>query len=307
MLCWSLAFVALLVVAPAAQGHVGHQVFPISELTDTDLAQIDLRDGSVEEWQNIIGEPALTARDFYIDPLAGDGPDYDPADLDFRVWLGWHQPTSRIYVAVESSDNAYINNYEGLNSPNVIVYHDFMGFMVDGDHSGGEYTFGYDDFSTREEWAQVSQTQAQHYFTIARTPDARHANLMFFDDWYTLPPYVEGGGGVLGEAPTISVIEFYVTPFDRLVKDSQEETKVSVLFPGKIIGFAMHVADFDRAPNELHADYLLPPQNRAVFTADLFADGVLVGVDGVVPEVPATSAVEEDSWGWIKGVFESEP
>jgi hypothetical protein len=83
------------------------------------------------------------------------------------------------------------------------------------------------------------------------------------------------------------------------VKDSQEETEVSVLFPGKVIGFAMHVADFDKAPNELHADYFLPTQNLAVFTADLFADGVLVGANGQVPEV---SAVESGSWARIKAL-----
>jgi hypothetical protein len=303
MLRWSMVLAALLTGFSAAHAHVGRQVFPISELTDTDLAQIDLKDGSVEEWQSIIGEPALTARDFYIDPQSGDGPDYDPADLDFRVWLGWHQATSRIYVAIESSDNVYINQYGGFDVfPVTMADQDYIYFMADGDHSGGEYTFAYEDFSTREEWAQASQTQAQFYLAIARTPDSRHATMLpAFDDWYTLPPYVEGGGGVLGEAPTISIIEFYVTPFDRLVKDNQEETVVSVLFPGKVIGFGMGVEDRDEAPNELHAAYLLPPQGRSIFTADLFADGVLVGVDGAVPEVPATSAVEEDSWGWIKG------
>jgi hypothetical protein len=288
----------------AAHAHVGHQVFPISELTDTDLAQIDLKDGSVEEWQNIIGEPSLTALDFSIDSQIGDGPSYDSWDLDFRVWLGWHQATSRIYVAIESSDNVYVNQYQGLDAFPVMISYDSVQFMVDGDHSGGEYGFFRDEFSTEEEWSQVYQAQAQQYFAIARAPDSRYINLLYFDDWYTLPPYVEGGGGVLGEAPTISIIEFYVTPFDRLVKNSQEETKISVLYPGKVIGFSILIGDFDTAPQEIHGSYRLPPQNRAIFTADLFADGVLVGADGAVPEVPAVSEVEEDSWGWIKGFFE---
>jgi hypothetical protein len=299
MLRWWV-IVSVLVVLPDAHAHIGDRLFHIFELTDEDLGRIDLKDGSADDWRDVLGEPSLTTLDFSIDPQVGDGPTYDPADLDFQIWLGWHQTTSRIYVAMESSDNAYVNQYGGIGSLPGITAYDNMEIMIDGDHTGGEYTFTQDDFSTLDEWIQAAQSQAQLYFATARTPDARHANLLFFDEWYTRPPYVDGGGGVFGEAPTISVIEFYVTPFDRLVKDSQEQTVITKLFPGKIIGFAVWVGDFDTSAQRVHALYLLPPSSLSTFTADIFTDGLLVGAGGTVPDI---SAVAQDSWGRFKASF----
>jgi hypothetical protein len=177
-------------------------------------------------------------------------------------------------------------------------YQDNMQFMIDGDHSGGEYAFDPEDFSTRDEFIQATQAQAQFYSAIARTPDAYHVSLSAgFDDWYTRPPYVVGGGGVFGEAPVLWTIEFYVTPFDRLVKSSPEQTVISALFPGKVIGFFLGILDRDRMPKELHGGYAVYPSPNTLFTADFFVDGVLVGVGGTAPEI---SAVENDSWGRIK-------
>lgn len=300
---WSVVLVALLTISPSAHAHVGDRLFMFFELTDEDLAQIDLHDGSAEDWREVIGEPSLRAVDFFINPLAGDAPDYDPADLDFQIWLGWHQATGRIYVAMESVDNVYINEYkENLGSqadnwslPNSS---DSMVFMLDGDHSGGEYDLAFDDFENREDWRQAHHAQAQAYGAIARTSGSRYVDLLPFLGWFSLPPYAEGGGGVVGEAPTISVIEFYLTAFDNLIKESQTEAVVSTLLPGKVIGFSIHIGDFDR-PKVVHAGYLLPPLGRSIVTADLFADGLLVG-KGQAPEI---SVVESDSWGRIKASF----
>jgi hypothetical protein len=294
MVCGTIIFVALLVISPGAYAHVGDRLFSIFELTDEDLVHINLHDGSADDWREVLGEPSLTASEFFIAGV----PAYDPADLDFQIWLGWHQATSRIYVAMECSDNTYINQYEGRTGSTHMSLHDSMQFAIDGDHSGGEYDFVPNDFPTLDEFLQVTQAQAQNYFALARTPDTHYVNLGYgFDDWYTQPPYVDGGGGIFGEAPVISVIEFYVTPFDGLVKDGPEQTVISTLSPGKIIGFFLGVIDYDRAPKEFHAGYSVYPPLDTFFTADFFADGVLVGAGGTAPQV---SIVENDSWGRIK-------
>lgn len=59
-----------------AHAHVGTRLFPIIELTDEDLARIDLHDGSVDDWRDVVGEPSLTASEFYIG--AGDGRCFGP-------------------------------------------------------------------------------------------------------------------------------------------------------------------------------------------------------------------------------------
>ena len=60
---------------------------------------IDLHDGFVDEWQDVIGPPTLTGLDF-IGRLGGE---YRPHDLDFRIWIGWNRNSNRVYVAGQSS------------------------------------------------------------------------------------------------------------------------------------------------------------------------------------------------------------
>ena len=73
------------------------RIYPIMQLTDRDVAEINVTDGSVEDWENIVGEPTLTPLDF-AEPYGGS---YDPSDMDFRIWLGWHDATDRIFFAME--------------------------------------------------------------------------------------------------------------------------------------------------------------------------------------------------------------
>ena len=54
-----------------------------------------------------------------------------------------------------------------------------------------------------------------------------------------------GVGPLSGAHPTLSVTEFYVTPFDRLIWNSPEESVVSTLSRGTLIGFILSIADFD--------------------------------------------------------------
>ena len=50
-----------------AEAHAGSRVFPVPELTDEMLEQIQLHDGSVEEWFDRIGEPTMTLQDFAVE------------------------------------------------------------------------------------------------------------------------------------------------------------------------------------------------------------------------------------------------
>ena len=72
----------LVLLATRVFAHVGDEIYPFYELLDEDLERIDLTDGSVEDWYEVLGEPALTASDFYWLNYH-----YDPSELDFRIWL----------------------------------------------------------------------------------------------------------------------------------------------------------------------------------------------------------------------------
>ena len=100
----------LLVLADHTQAHVGNRIYPIFELADEDVALIDIKDGSVEDWEEVVGEPSLTAIDFETSQH-GVLP-YDPFNLDFRIWLAWHGTTNRIFVAMERADDVYVNGFQ---------------------------------------------------------------------------------------------------------------------------------------------------------------------------------------------------
>ena len=51
----------LVLLAARVFAHVGDEIYPFLELLDEDLARIDLNDGSVDDWLEVLGEPSLTA------------------------------------------------------------------------------------------------------------------------------------------------------------------------------------------------------------------------------------------------------
>ena len=285
------------------------RIYPIIQLTDRDVAEIDVTDGSVEDWENIAGEPTLTPLDFAETFIRS----YDPSDMDFRIWLGWHDATDRIFFAMERIDDVYVNEFDredeflGLY---IMIHHDSsVSFAVDGDHSGGAQV----SEESSEDWLQdVRQAQVFHALgevfdggsQVRLVPHSHHVSA----DWFSQPPFAHGGGAVVGGSPIFSVTEFYVTPFDRFVSTDPEDSDVSDLFGGKIIGFNIQVVDFDDQPGS-HDEtiHLLaaPPSNEWTsllrMSADDFADGVLITPDGLSSE---DSAVESDSWARIKAAIE---
>ena len=311
---WHSAIVLLLGLALPSGAHVGDRLYPIAWLSDEMLEEIDLHDGSVEEWEELIGEPSMTLLDF-ADQQGEKTP--DPSDLDFRIWLAWHDDPARFYVAFLASDDAYKNTHDWSNSLRESMFNnDSIQLMIDGDHSGGA---GGVNETPLEEWVEISG-RTQQYDAIARTatgPTLDDAGTRVQSGqyaWTVLPPYGEGGGGVAGENPTISVIELYVTPFDGWAGwQSPGEMAVSNLTAGQIAGFAISVRDRESPPDSEWVEWVPEAMQSGEFTpreihriffhsrADGFLDGLLLSAD---PAGPGGSAVESDSWGRIKASLE---
>ena len=303
---WVPALGMLLWLPGSAGAHVGERLFPVSWLSDEMLAEVQL-DGRIEEWYELHGEPAMTSLDFWV---IGEEAPPDPATLDFRIWLAWHDDPARFYVAFVATDDVYQNTHDySVRLRSWIGNHDSISLYIDGDHSGG------DGCSSRncslEDWAEA-QGQTQEYQAIARTVEGPT-----LDDsgtrvrtgefaWTVLPPYGEAGGSVAGETPVISVIEFYVTPFDWWGNgwDSAADNMVTELAPGQVIGFAMVVDDPD--PPEGHHDQkvLLPVGVEYRDIALAQGDGLLDGI--LLPVEPDVTAVEGSTWGRIKASLKVE-
>ena len=295
------ASVILLHPGPGSS-QVSDRVYPFTELSDEDVARLDLRDGAVFDWLDIVGEPSLTALDFHTNPLYSS---YDPTSFDFRVWLAWHDPTNHLYMAVQSTDDAYINEYErygGGYTRNIGVHDSAVFFHIDGDGSGGEW-FTKDGASEEENLAMLN-VQAQGYFAIAGNYD-NDTNLQML--WnlvdqphapgFLLPPNADGGGGCVSEQPVICTVEFYVTAFDRLVWNNPGESVVSDLFPGKFIGFDIVLIDVEPSIyTQNNSEHALTPFSQERWNSSNWAKGLLVGADSG----RADTAARDVTWGRIK-------
>jgi hypothetical protein len=276
-----------------ASAHIGDQVYLIFEIPDADTQDIDLRDVSVADWEDVVGDAMFTPLDMYQDPTVGDGAQYDPADLDYRIWVGYNGNQGTVWMGMERIDNVYINEYTGGDLGS-LWQHDAIEFMLDGDHTGGDYTGSADENWTEEEATLNTNRTAQQYVAIADTPDGRHVGYQGAGaDWVNALPYADGGGGSIGEGPTTNIIEFFVTPFDDLIWNSPDDSVPSPLVDGKIIGFQISAQDFDTAPTEYRAFHTITGQAATWRYAERFADGRLVGAGGA-------TAIEDDSWGRIK-------
>ena len=294
-----LTLATLLGLASATHAHIGDQIYPFYELLDEDLYRIDLTDGSIEDWYDVLGEPSLTAADFYYP----DG-QYDPGNVDNRFWLAWHRRSGTLWIAMERYDDIYHNNYAGeineLGLSTMNRWDSSFSFMVDGDHSGGRYLIG-------EEAKLENNRQAQHWMAIAETAEGQQVAYDGASEWAVREPYAAAGGGVLGATPVTTVTELRVTPFDDLVYDDEAASKASILYPGKVIGFSISTVDNDATeyPDGLGPIDLqrLGDSVGAFRFADLFVDGLLVGAGEDPSRYDDVSAVEPASWVRIKAAL----
>ncbi|MCY3761170.1 MAG: hypothetical protein OXH50_07955 [Gemmatimonadetes bacterium] len=245
----------ILLTAIALEAQWSDRVYPIRELTDEMRARIDLRDGSVEDWPEVLGQPALTALDFATHPSY---PEYDPSSFDFRVWLAWHDAGNHLFVAAEIVDDIYVGMWPD-NPPDWAPAdrppfwqpaEGTVQLLVDGDRSGGTVV-------------ETGMEQAQAYWAVAENHENGSnvfLSLVGLDyPWVQQVPYADGSGSVLDSQPVFYAVEFYVTPFDRLIPDSPENSLVSDLYAGKTIFFPLGFTYTPRSLSSVPLYHFSPP------------------------------------------------
>ena len=283
--------------ASTATAHIGDNVFLIFEIPSADAVDIDFDDLSIADWEDVVGDASVQATDMFADPTVGEGAQYDPADMDYRIWIGWNGDSNVLYGAMERTDNVFVNEYAGGALGDLWRHDGSFEFMLDGDHTGGDYTGSADPDWTEEEVTLNNNRFAQQYVGISDAPDGRHIGYQGAGvDWVTVLPYSDAGGGTVGDGPATSVVEFFVTPFDDLIWNSPDDSQASPMASGNIIGFQISIPDFDTEPSAYRAFHTLTGQASTWRFADRFADGRLVGAGG-------GTSVEAGSWGRIKASF----
>ena len=303
----SISIWALLVTSiHASGGDYPDRIFRFAELTDEDVARIDLKDTSVHDWLEVAGDPHLRPLDF-----VATGSGYDPSSFDFRVWLAWHDETDRLYVAAEYVDDIHVDFFDPSNEDFLASYGEpRLNFFIDGGDQGGGLVNppsgpdGHYKFGRHVQWYWVCPG------VFSDGVNLRMFTNSFFTPWVHLPPFADGGSGWFSENPTITIMEFYVTAFDILPwEGGPEDSVVSDLYPGKHISFALSISDLD-TPLKFTDPPSLPDvagyysirgptyhEGADPWNADYWALGVLEGTGEVTP---GNTAVRDLTWGRIK-------
>ncbi len=268
---------------------------------EAQISPTDVIDGQVDEWEGLFFEPSLTALDFSFFPDVTSNPQstkYGPSDLDFRIWLGWSDSTDRFYSAAIIADDLFRSWDGNFAYPGNFFFQDHVNFMIDGDHDGSP---GFDpgESCLSIEDCGIQDQAAQFYEAIPISPETPNIDLQImgeFGDWWSNAPFSSAGGSANGMNPTVWIIEFYITPFDKLIIAEAESSVVSDLRANKIVGFSIQVTDIDE-DEFIHDAYILG--NFTGKRSDLGSDAH-TWVDGVLLPGDDKSVVEDKAWGRIK-------
>ena len=296
---WRVAILILLTGA-SLEAQFQDRLYPFVELTDEMRDRIDLKDGSVDDWLEVLGEPSLTPLDLALYPNWGY--QYDPSSFDFRIWLAWHHGSNHLFVAAEMVDDFVHarSNDRFTFGPGITDGDLSLWFYVDGDRSGGSLEIdNASGLTNRMEQAQWYGAFPGSYEdgTNVYTPGVSRDD----PDWVYRPPFADGGGAVIDSQPPFGVLEFYVTPFDRLIWDDQDQSIVSPLIPEKMIWFGLSLSDVDEDKWSFESVHELWGSDEwweqdDFSSSDLWARGILVEAGNSIGD----SAVNSVSWAGIK-------
>ena len=151
---------------------------------------------------------------------------------------------------MERVDDEYVNHFdpsfEGWGSEGNFSWDGSLGVAIDGDHSGGMFIDYRVPFEDRpRSWFE----KAQEYMAQAEVFGAAHIRMLAWGaarHFFVSSPYADAGGAVYEGNPVGTVTELYVTPFDRFVWNSAEESEISSWSEGKVIGLYLEITEVDR-------------------------------------------------------------
>ena len=231
--------------------------------------QIEL-DGQTADWSDLLGPPLLTAADFrgtlsqgtFKKPLALE---YDPDNLDFRIWLGWSEP-GRIFVAAEFQDDYVRDDVRG-------IFHQADGMVIAVTPDSRDKTHTY---------AVRPAGNILAPYTIVGSGAAR---------WSVWDPFARAARA--GPTDTSWGVEFYLSCFDVLLPSNEgdnraaKESVITDLAAGDRIDLELYVVDWD-VHNSHIGYYHLAPEGTYSVRALLLS--------------PGETAVRKQTWGQVKAL-----
>lgn len=199
-------------------------------------------DGQVEDWE-IVPKEYTIGMDQLSDTVGGRGTNYNRADLDVNVRVGWVKGINQLYFLYEATDDFWDFALTDLHN-------DIFELVVDGDLSGGPLIKQmHPHFKNKPEEAHFSfhGVHAQNYHIFTPSEGKDWAMVWGCQPWIKELPYANaaqrysfkpGQGGKY-------VLEFWVTPFDYAPAEGPERAVVSRLKENGLIGISWSILDYD--------------------------------------------------------------
>ncbi len=230
----------LLAVVPLAQALERPGVeFKIFQFPPDQIPRID---GNADDW-SMVPKDYIIGMDQLSDTVRGHGTNYDRADLDVQVRVGWVNGLNQLYFLYEAADDYW-------DFAPTDLHNDIFEVVVDGDRSGGPLIkqmfprFGEQPGETHFKHHGV-HAQNYHIFTPAEGKD--WAMVWGCQPWIKALPYANAAQrynfrpGQRGKL----VLEFWITPFDCAPAEGPEHAVVTPLKENAIIGLSWAVLDYD--------------------------------------------------------------
>ena len=264
-------------------------------------------DGNLSEWDLVPEDYSIGMDDGHLD--AEGNADYDFADLNLRVIIGYSQSTEMIYFMMERFDDHYDRDGQGGGAGG----DDSWEVHIDGDHTGDTMRVRPDDIEDEDERQLAQGRGAQAYHT--RFPplgdtggDSWTWFWMSAATWHTDSQFGDWGfslDGDLNSGEATAFIEFSKVAWDDFLFTSAGESTIHDMVENEIIGLNWQVVDHDGNGPDATVDknWYLSGATDSWRTAASATDFLLAPIDPRVDFSMIPSAVEAESWGRIKAVF----
>ena len=264
-------------------------------------------DGDLSEW-DIVPDDYLIGMDTQHLDAEGNA-DYDFADLNLRIIIGYSASTDMLYFMMERFDDHYDRDGAGGGAGG----DDSWEIHVDGDHTGDLMRVSAEVIEDEDERQLAQGRGAQAYHT--RFPplgdtggDSWTWFWMSAATWHTDPQYGDWGfslDGSLNSGEATAFIEFSKVAWDDFIFTSPGESTLHDFVEGEIIGLNWQVVDHDGNGADARVDknWYFSGANDSWRTAASATDFLLAPVDPRVDFSTLPTAVEAGSWGRIKAGF----
>ena len=78
----------------SSDAHEGERLYVIPEITEEMVTKLDLHDASINDWEDLLGEPSLTLLDFVPHPRS-EIQQLEPRRPGLPNLAGWNERTNR--------------------------------------------------------------------------------------------------------------------------------------------------------------------------------------------------------------------